>query len=56
MTDTQRAERLLEFSGEMGKRLIKNGAEMYRLEESLQLILTAFGVHNVKVFAFRPSS
>lgn len=51
MSDTQRAERLLEFSGEMGKRLIKNGAEMYRVEESLQLILTAFGVHNVKVFA-----
>lgn len=24
---------------------------MYRVEESLQLILTAFGVHNVKVFA-----
>ena len=44
-------EKLLNFSCEMGRQLLQNGAEIYRVEESLQRILAAYGYDQVEVFA-----
>ena len=44
-------EKLLSTSATVGVRLLESGAEIYRVEESVQRILTAYGVNNGAVFA-----
>lgn len=44
-------ERLLNFSCEMGRQLMQNGAEIYRVEESMQFLLAAYGCEESEVFA-----
>lgn len=44
-------ERLLNFSGEMGRQLLQNGAEIYRVEESMQRLLEAYGCPQSEIFA-----
>ena len=43
--------KLLELTTEIGKHLLENGAEIYRVEESAQRILDAYGVDQVESFA-----
>ncbi|MBR0466935.1 MAG: threonine/serine exporter family protein [Clostridia bacterium] len=45
------ADRVMRLAGEMGVRLIKNGAEIYRVEESLIIICESYGMEKVKIFA-----
>ena len=42
---------LLNLSSELGYRLMESGAEIYRVEESIQRILQAYGVASGEVFA-----
>ena len=44
-------EKLLNFSCELGRHLLGNGAEIYRVEESLQRLLNAYGYDQIEVFA-----
>ncbi|QNL44473.1 threonine/serine exporter family protein [Oscillibacter hominis] len=44
-------EQLLNFCCEMGKQLIRNGAEIYRVEESADRMLDAYGYRDTEVFA-----
>lgn len=44
-------ERLLNFSSELGRQLLQNGAEIYRVEESIEFLLAAYGFKKVEVFA-----
>ncbi len=44
-------EKLLNFCCEMGRQLVQNGAEIYRVEESLQRLLVAYGCTQTEVFA-----
>ena len=44
-------EKLLNFACEIGRQLVQNGAEIYRVEESLQLLLAAYGCPQTEVFA-----
>jgi len=44
-------EKLLNFSCEMGRQLLQNGAEIYRVEESIRHLLTAYGYEQIEVFA-----
>ncbi|WMJ22733.1 threonine/serine exporter family protein [Paludicola sp. MB14-C6] len=44
-------DQLLEISTEIGLSLLENGAEIYRVEESISRILSAYGVVNADVFA-----
>lgn len=44
-------ERLLNFTCELGIRLIRNGAEIYRVEESIERVIHAYGYNSVEVFA-----
>ena len=44
-------EKLLNFVCEMGRHLLQNGAEIYRVEESLYLILKAYGYQQTEIFA-----
>ena len=43
--------KLLEITTEIGRRLLENGAEIYRVEESAQRILEAYGAGPVESFA-----
>ncbi len=43
--------RLLNFACELGIRLIRNGAEMYRVEESVKHILNAYGIDQMEIFS-----
>lgn len=43
--------KLLNFSCELGRHLLQNGAEIYRVEESLQRLLNAYGYDRIEVFA-----
>ena len=36
-------EKLLNFGCEMGRQLLQNGAEIYRVEESILRLLAAYG-------------
>ena len=36
-------DQLLNFSCELGRQLLQNGAEIYRVEDSIQRLLTAYG-------------
>ncbi|MCR5825239.1 MAG: threonine/serine exporter family protein [Oscillospiraceae bacterium] len=42
---------LLELAADMGCRLMTSGAEIYRVEESMQRILNAYGLSSAEVFA-----
>lgn len=44
-------EKLLNFSCEMGRQLLQNGAEIYRVEESIRRLLAAYGRTETEVFA-----
>ena len=44
-------EALLDFSSEMGRELMRNGAEIYRVEESVERLLRAYGCRETEVFA-----
>lgn len=44
-------EKLLNFSGEMGRQLMQNGAEIYRVEESVQRLLAAYGCTHSEIFS-----
>ena len=44
-------EKLLNFSCAIGRDLMKNGAEIYRVEESVEHILRAYGCRDTEVFA-----
>lgn len=44
-------EQMLNFSAEMGRQLMQNGAEIYRVEESIRLLLLAYGFEQTEVFA-----
>ena len=44
-------ETLLNFSCEMGRQLLQNGAEIYRVEESIHHLLAAYGRTETEVFA-----
>ena len=42
-------EKLLNFTCEMGRSLLQNGAEIYRVEESIHLILKAYGYQQLLI-------
>ena len=44
-------EKLLNFTCEMGRCLLQNGAEIYRVEESIHRILRAYGYQQTEIFA-----
>ena len=44
-------DKLLVMTTSMGSMLLENGAEIYRVEDSINLILKAYGVHQSDVFA-----
>ena len=44
-------EKLLNFTCEMGRSLLQNGAEIYRVEESVHLILKSYGYQQTEIFA-----
>ena len=44
-------EKLLNFGCEMGRQLLQNGAEIYRVEESILRLLAAYGRKEAEVFA-----
>ena len=44
-------DRLLNFVCELGIRLIRNGADMYRVEESIERVIHAYGYDLAEVFA-----
>lgn len=44
-------EKLLNFSSELGRQLLQNGAEIYRVEESIRRLLAAYGRERCEVFA-----
>ena len=48
---TERTEQILNFCCEMGRQLIQNGAEIYRVEDSINRLLTAYGYRDTEVFA-----
>lgn len=43
--------KILNFSCEIGKQLLQNGAEIYRVEESIERILNSYGYKKAEVFA-----
>ena len=44
-------DQLLDLASELGFRLMSTGAEIYRVEESIQYLLRAYGVETGEVFA-----
>lgn len=48
---TMNEEELLGTATDLGALLLENGAEIYRVEESVTRILTAYGVQEAEVFA-----
>lgn len=44
-------QKLINLIGEIGRLLLKNGAEIYRVEESLLRMCKSYGYQNVEVFA-----
>ena len=44
-------EQILNFSCELGRQLLQNGAEIYRVEDSLQRLLAAYGYAKAEIFA-----
>lgn len=50
-TQSQNLEHIVELSLEAGQCLLENGAETYRVEESVSRILLAYGIKSPQVFA-----
>ena len=50
----EETEQLLSFCSEMSRQLIRNGAEIYRVEESASRMLAAYGYQDIEVFAIPP--
>ena len=48
-------ERLLNMAAEMGYEVMFSGAEIYRVEESMRRLLTAYGIENPEVIISRRS-
>lgn len=48
---SKKVEQCLNFCCEMGRQLIRNGAEIYRVEESANRMLAAYGYEEAEVFA-----
>lgn len=44
-------ETLINFSCELGRQLLQNGAEIYRVEDSIQRLLAAYGYARAEIFA-----
>ncbi len=44
-------EQLLKAACLLGRGLLENGGEIYRVEDSMERMLTAYGVHNPQIFA-----
>ena len=44
-------EQILNFSCELGRQLLQNGAEIFRVEDSLQRLLAAYGYAKAEIFA-----
>ena len=51
MMKLNKTEQYLNFCCEIGRELIQNGAEIYRVEEAAYRILAAYGYTDVEVFA-----
>jgi len=45
------ADSMLDLCGDIGEKLLKSGAEIFRVEESLERLLDAYGYHKHEVFA-----
>ena len=43
MEDTMDHDKLLNLGAELGRQLMTSGAEIYRVEESVDRLLTAYG-------------
>ena len=50
-TQTMTSDELLEISTTLGYMLLENGAEIYRVEESIARVLQSYGIPNTEVFA-----
>ena len=50
-TRSSSPEQIINFSCELGRQLLQNGAEIYRVEDSLQRLLTAYGYAKAEIFA-----
>ena len=48
-------EEFLNFCCEMGRQLIQNGAEIYRVEDSINRLMDAYGYQDTEVFAIPAS-
>jgi len=44
-------ERIINFSCELGRQLLQNGAEIYRVEDSIRRLLAAYGYAQAEIFA-----
>lgn len=47
----QNPEKIINFSCELGRQLLQNGAEIYRVEDSIQRLLAAYGYPRAEIFA-----
>ena len=47
----EKTEQLLNFCCQIGRQLIQNGAEIYRVEESISRIIASYGYKDAEVFA-----
>lgn len=47
----QSPEKIINFSCEMGRQLLQNGAEIYRVEDSIRRLVTAYGYSQAEIFA-----
>ena len=54
MMKPEETEQFLNFCCEMSRHLIRNGAEIYRVEESASRMLAAYGYEDIEVFAIPP--
>ena len=52
---TENTEQFLNFCCEIGRQLIQNGAEIYRVEDSINRLMTAYGYTDTEVFAIPAS-
>ena len=48
---TKDTEQFLNFCCEMGRQLVQNGAEIYRVEDSINRLMAAYGYTDTEVFA-----
>lgn len=53
--EAEQIHNYLDFCCEAGRHMIRNGAEMYRVEESVTMILLAYGFDTPEVFAIPAS-